>query len=51
VVAGYFASAMMGFISWWLDKDLPYTGEEAGDLFMKLFFRGATQVLNLQFEV
>jgi len=50
VVVGYFASAMMGFIAWWLDKDLPYTGEEASDLFMKLFFRGANQILNLQFE-
>lgn len=50
VVAGYFASAMMGFIAWWLDKDLPYTGEGASDLFMKLFFRGANQVLNLQIE-
>lgn len=50
LVASYFACAMMGFITMWLDKELPYTGEDASDLFMKLFFRGANQVLNLQLE-
>jgi len=51
VMAGYFASAMMGFIGLWLDKELPYTGDEAADLFRKLFFRGAARILNLTIEV
>lgn len=51
LVAGYFASAMLGFISLWLEKELPYSGKEAADLFMILFFRGATRVLNLTIEV
>lgn len=46
LVAGYFASAMMGFITLWLEKDLPFRGDEAADLFMLLFFRGASRVLN-----
>jgi len=51
LVAGYFATAMMGFIMLWLEKELPYKGDEAADLFMKLFFRGAAKVLNLTIEV
>ncbi len=47
VVAGYFAGAMMGFINLWLDKNLPYSGDEAAELFMMLFFRGAAGILNL----
>jgi AcrR family transcriptional regulator len=51
VVAGYFASALLGFITWWLEKELPYSGDEAADLFITLFFRGARQVLHLTVEV
>lgn len=50
IVAGYFASSMLGFITLWLDKDLPLQGDEAADLFMILFFRGASRVLNLTIE-
>ena len=50
VMAGYFAAAMMGFISLWLEKDFPYKGDEAADLFMKLFFQGAGKLLNLNVE-
>ena len=51
VMAGYFASAMMGFVKLWLEKELPFTGDEAADLFVKIFFRGAARVLNLTIEV
>ena len=51
LVAGYFASAMMGFTMLWLDKDLPYSGDEAADQFMILFFRGAARVLNLNIDI
>lgn len=51
VVAGYFAAAMLGFIALWLEKELPYQGDEAAGLFMTLFFRGAARVLNLTIEV
>lgn len=50
LVAGYFASAMLGFIAIWLEKELPLTGDEAGDYFMMLFFRGAASVLNFPVE-
>lgn len=51
LVAGYFASAMLGFIQLWLEKELPFMGDEAADYFMILFFRGAARVLNLTIEV
>ena len=50
VVAGYFASALLGFITWWLEKDLPYTGDQAADLFMRLFFQGAGEALQWPVE-
>ena len=50
VVAGYFASAMLGFMTWWLEKELPYSGDEAADLFVALFFQGARQIMHLKAE-
>lgn len=51
LAAGYYASAMLGFVTWWLEKELPLGGDEAADLFMMFFFRGATRVLNLTIEI
>jgi len=51
VAAGYFASAMLGFVTWWLEKEMPLGGDEAADLFRMFFFRGAARVLNLTIEV
>ena len=50
VVAGYFASAMLGFMTWWLEKELAYSGEEAAELFSHMFFQGARQVMHLRFD-
>lgn len=50
VIAGYFASALMGFMTWWLEKDLPYSGDEAADLFVALFFQGAQSVMHIRRE-
>lgn len=51
LVAAYFASSMLGFITMLLEKDMPYRGDEAADLFMILFFRGAGRVLNLTLDM
>ena len=51
LVAGYFAAALMGFVTLWLEKELALNGDEAAGLFTTLFFRGAAQVLNLTIEV
>jgi hypothetical protein len=47
VFANYFAGSLLGILTWWLEKDMPYTPEEMTDMFQKLFFQGARQVLGL----
>jgi AcrR family transcriptional regulator len=51
MISGYFSSALLGFITWWLERDLPYTGDEAADLFVQLFFGGSMQVIELPSEL
>ena len=43
--AGYFASALLGYLTWWLDKGMPYGPDEVADLFIRLFFNGAQQYI------
>lgn len=43
--AGYFASSLLGYLTWWLDKGMPYSPEQVSDLFIQLFFGGAGQFL------
>jgi len=43
--AGYFASSLLGYLTWWLEKGMPYEPDEVADLFIQLFFGGAGQFL------
>lgn len=43
--AGYFASALLGFLTWWLDKGMPYSPDQTADLFLQLFLGGARQYM------
>jgi AcrR family transcriptional regulator len=47
VLANYFAAALMGFLTWWLETDMKYSAEEMSDMFRKLFFRGAQRAAGL----
>lgn len=47
VTAGYFAGAMLGFMTWWLEEKIPATPDEMADTFMRLFFEGARRSLGL----
>jgi hypothetical protein len=47
VVANYFASAMMGFLTWWLESGMRYPAEQMSEMFRGLFFHGAYQVAGL----
>jgi AcrR family transcriptional regulator len=49
VFASYFAGALMGIITWWLDIDMVYTPLEMTRMFQKLFFPGARNVLGISF--
>jgi AcrR family transcriptional regulator len=45
VFASYLAISWLGIIAWWLEEDLPYTPEEMGQMFQKMFLYGAIEVL------
>lgn len=44
VVTHYFSVAMMGFLTWWLEAEMPYPPEEAAGYFTSLFFAGASHL-------
>lgn len=46
LVADYFASALLGFLTWWLESDMPNSPEEMADFFSQIFFQGARHILN-----
>jgi AcrR family transcriptional regulator len=47
LVADYFASALLGFLTWWLEADMPYPPDQTADFFIQAFFQGARAVLGL----
>jgi AcrR family transcriptional regulator len=40
VITNYFSAAMLGFLTWWLEADMPYTAEEAAGYFTTMFLSG-----------
>lgn len=49
VFSNYFAGSLLGLLTWWLEKDMPYLPEEMAEMFQTLFFQGAKQSLGLPF--
>jgi AcrR family transcriptional regulator len=47
VFTNYFASSLLGFITWWLEKDMPYSPTDAAAMFQRLFFQGGIQMLGV----
>ncbi len=47
VVANYFAVALMGFMTWWLENGMQYPPEQMAEIFRKLFFQGAFKAAGL----
>jgi AcrR family transcriptional regulator len=47
VFSHYFAAALLGMITWWLENDMPYPPEQMATSFQKMFFYGAYQVLEV----
>jgi AcrR family transcriptional regulator len=45
MVADYFASALLGYMTWWLEEGTPYPPDEMADRFLDLFFNGAREML------
>ena len=50
IAAHYFASALMGILVWWVDKDMPCTAEEIDRLFRELAMPGFSHVLAVNHE-
>lgn len=40
VITNYFSAAMLGFLTWWLEADMPYPPESAADYFTTMFLSG-----------
>lgn len=47
VFSNYFAAALLGTITWWLEGDMPYEPVRMAENFQKMFFFGAYQVLGV----
>ena len=47
LVANYFASALLGFLTWWLEADMPYPPDQMADFFLQTFFLGARDTLGM----
>jgi hypothetical protein len=45
VFSNYFAGSLLGLLTWWLENGMPYPPEQMADMYRKLFFDGARQVL------
>jgi hypothetical protein len=46
MIADYFASALLGYMTWWLEEGTPYPPDEMADRFLDLFFNGARDMLS-----
>jgi AcrR family transcriptional regulator len=47
VFSHYFAAALLGMITWWLENNTPYPPVHMATSFQKMFFYGAYQVLEV----
>ena len=45
MIADYFASALLGYLTWWLEEGTPSQPDEMADRFLDLFFNGAREVI------
>ena len=45
MVADYFGSALLGYLTWWLEEGTPYPPDEMADRFLDLFFNGARDMM------
>ena len=41
------AGAWIGLMTWWLEKDMPYSSEEMAIMYQRMFMRSTLEVLGL----
>ena len=49
VFSNYFAGALLGFITWWLEAGKVYSAERMAEMFQQMFFPGAARALEVSF--
>jgi AcrR family transcriptional regulator len=47
IFSHYFAAALLGTVTWWLEADMPYEPAQMAEYFQKMFFSGAYQALGV----
>ena len=50
IAAHYFASALMGILVWWVEKDMPCTTEEIDRIFRQLAMPGFRQIVSVNHD-
>ena len=48
VFSNYFASALIGMVTWWLENDTPFPVERMAEMFERLFLPGAREAIELK---
>lgn len=51
LVAAYFSSSLLGFLTWWLETESKYTPEEMGDYYRRFFFDGMRSFIQMPTEL
>lgn len=49
VFGQYFAGALLSFLTWWLENDMPYATVTVAGMFQRMSFPGASEVLGVSF--
>lgn len=44
----YFAGSLLGFMTWWLEEEKPYSPQEMTDMFSLMFFNGGRELLGME---
>ncbi len=45
VLTNFFSTSLLGMLTWWLENGMPYSPEEMADIYRRLFFFGAGQMV------
>lgn len=45
VLVNFFSTSMLGMLTWWLENGMPYSPEEMADIYRRLFFYGAGEMV------
>lgn len=50
VFANHFAGSLLGILTWWLETDMPYPAEKMAELYQRMVFSSAGEVLGVTYH-